>query len=84
MRMATCTLPEGGTIVVQTAHASRVFRGGERVDLDATAAAAHGDRPAASWADVLGHHVGDHFTIETPARASRRAAAEPPVAGHEE
>jgi hypothetical protein len=80
MRMALCRLPADGAIVVQMLDRSRVFRGGDRVDLEAIAAPAREDRAALTWGDVLGHHVDEHFEIDRPKGSRLKAAADGPVA----
>ena len=82
MRIAICRLPEGVGITVQGADMGRTFRAGDRVDLEAIAVQAAGERPASTWREILGHHVADHFELEAPARTRRDAAAASPF--HEE
>lgn len=65
MRLAVCTLPEGGVITTYTGETGRSFRAGDVVDLDAVAMPADGDRPAVTWADALGEHV-EHFASTEP------------------
>lgn len=86
MRLATCTLPDGGTIAVQSKDAGRVFHGGDRIDLDAIAVAADGARRPMTWGEVLGHHVEDHFTVERQgrARADQGSAADAVSVAQEE
>lgn len=65
MRRALCQLLDPGTVTVQMRDSARTFRGGDLVDLDAVAVPATADRPAATWADVLGDHV-QLFDLEKP------------------
>lgn len=84
MRMTTCRLPEGGAIVVQARDRARVFRGGDRVDLDEVAVPAAEDRAALTWAEVLGPHVADHFAIAPASEPAIAAATDASVAHDEE
>lgn len=62
MRKARCTLPEGGTIIVESGQVRRVIAGGDVVDLDQVLVP-----PAFTMADALGHHVDEHFELTAPA-----------------
>lgn len=76
MREAICRLPEGATITVHANDTGRTFRRGDVVDLAAVAIPPSGGRAACTWAEVLGAHVDQHFSVTVPAsRASRAAAA---------
>lgn len=55
-----CTLPAGATLAVQFAEGGRVFRGGDRVELDAEPI------PGLTWREALGEHAA-FFTDEEPA-----------------
>jgi hypothetical protein len=84
MRTAVCKVPEGSTITVQAGERSRAFSAGDRVDLDALAMPAADGRPAVTWGDALGHHVEDHFDLETKGTRRRDPEAAAATAAHEE
>lgn len=64
--ISVCTLPPGGWIGVQLTHGGgRVFRAGDRIDLDAEAA------PGVTWRAALGSHVAA-FVLEAVEKRERR------------
>lgn len=81
MRQARCQLPAGGTITVRAGDRSRSFSAGSVVDLNAIAVPAVGSRPAVTWAQALGRHIGafavEETAVQTPAHAAKRTRPAP-------